>query len=743
MAADRIPSWIVDGMEAGPSQAVAGVETAAIVLVTDRDGTPRIRTATDAAAQLYGYRPGELDGRPLVELAPPGAPAALAGIVAQRRKDGTYFVAELVPVEADGARRLDVREVKSAPLRRAEAELRDLEERNRHLFASIPLAALVIDVESQEILAANPVAHRQYGYEDGTLVGRHLGDIMAADVAAATAAAMRTAPPGPSSRGIKPHLRRDGTVFQAEVMAHSLTLDGRAARVAVVQDVTEREHLLRTLRESEQRYRLLFDIGPLPKWLYDIETLRIIAVNQVAVRHYGYSRDEFLAMKISDFRIPDDPGTSQVRAGGPAIHFHRRKDGVAIEVELSTHSLTLDGRTVMLVCALDISERRRLVEQLLQSQKMEAIGRLAGGVAHDFNNLLAVILVVSEWVGRELGERHRLYLDVEDIRTAALRAASLTRQLLAFSRQQVLKPKIFSLNSVVADLEKLLRRLIGEDVQLDVSLPDGAPVIRADLGQIEQVIMNLAVNARDAMPHGGRLRIATGQEVVSEASAAGLEVEPGSFALLTVSDDGIGMDAAVQARIFEPFFTTKEIGKGTGLGLSTVFGIVRQAGGAITVDSEPSRGATFRVLIPACAGDEMRAERPARPPPKVATETILLVEDDEQVRSAIRRILVQRGYQVVDARTGEAAVEAAVELADQKALIHLLVTDVIMPGVDGRMTAARLRILHPQLRVLYMSGYAEHPTLDDDLSREPGASFLAKPFSVDQLADAVRAALET
>jgi len=553
---------------------------------------------------------------------------------------------------------------------------------------------------------------------------------------------MRTAPPGPSHRGIKPHRRRDGTVFQADVVAHSLSYQGRPARLAVVQDVTERESLLDTLRESEERYRLLFDSGPLPKWIYDVQTLRIIAVNQMAIHHYGYTREEFLGMRMSDIRVPDEPGGA-ARSGGPAVHRHRRKDGSAIEVELSSEVLTLDGRAVMLINAHDISERRLLAEQLLHSQKMEAIGRLAGGVAHDFNNLLAVIIVVSEWVATELGEQHRLYLDVEEIRTAALRAASLTRQLLAFSRQQVLQLRICSLNTIVADLEKMLRRLIGEDVELEVSLPDGAPPIRADLGQMEQVIMNLAVNARDAMPHGGRLRIATGSTVLDTTRANAQDVEAGTYAVLVVADNGVGMEARVRARIFEPFFTTKETGKGTGLGLSTVFGIVRQAGGAIDVESEPGLGTTFRILFPAATpGTDSISEKPVRRAAEPGSQTILLVEDDEQVRSAVKRVLSARGYRVIEARSGDSAVQAAVDLADQKVPLHLLVTDVVMPGVDGRLTAARLRVLHPALRVLYMSGYSEHPILDEDLEHEPGASFLAKPFSVDQLADAVRAALD-
>jgi CheY-like chemotaxis protein len=289
----------------------------------------------------------------------------------------------------------------------------------------------------------------------------------------------------------------------------------------------------------------------------------------------------------------------------------------------------------------------------------------------------------------------------------------------------------------------MLRRLIGEDVELEVALPAETPPIRADLGQIEQVIVNLAVNARDAMPHGGLLRIATAAVELDGVGAAGHGLEPGVYAALSVSDTGIGIDAKIRAHIFEPFFTTKETGKGTGLGLSTVANIVRQAGGAIEVVSEPGDGTTFRVLLPAAKSiQEIAEERPSRRAEAVVGATILLVEDHEQIRSVIRRILVADGYNVVEAESGEAAELAALALAEKDEPLHLLVTDVVMAGADGRATAVRLRALHPRLRVIYMSGYAQHARPGDGARHEPGAIFLPKPFSVDQLAAAVRSALE-
>ena len=602
------------------------VEADAVLLVTSGgdggdggDAGPRIRAATPAAAALYRYAPGELDGLPLAVLGPQGATPAVTGIVAQRRRDGSFFVAELRAEPTAGGHRIEVREA--------------------------------------------------------------------------------------------------------------------------VHDGTERDRLLRLLRESEERCRSLFDLGPLARWLYDVETLRIIAVNEVAVRQFGFEREEMLAMRMADLRVPDLADGAQ--GGGPAVHRLRRKDGGIVDVELSSQALTVDGRTVMVVAAQDISERRRLAEQLLHAQKMDAIGRLAGGVAHDFNNLLAVILVVSEWVARQLGDGHPLYLDIEEIRTAALRAAALTRQLLAFSRQQALAPRVFSLPVAVTDLERMLRRLIGENVELEVALPEATPIIRADLGQIEQVIVNLVVNARDAMPHGGLLRITTAAAEVDDAAAAAHGIEPGRYAVLAVSDTGVGMDEKLRAHIFEPFFTTKETGKGTGLGLSTVASIVRHAGGAVEVKSEPGDGTTFRVFLPAAEPvPEIARERPPRSLEATGDVTILVVEDHEQIRSVIRRILGAHGYHVIEASSGAEAELAALELAESDRPLHVLVTDVVMPGADGRATATRLRALYPRLRVIYMSGYAQDPMLDGDLQSEAGASFLAKPFSVDQLAAAVRSALD-
>ena len=367
---------------------------------------------------------------------------------------------------------------------------------------------------------------------------------------------------------------------------------------------------------------------------------------------------------------------------------------------------------------------RRSEEQLRQAQKMEAVGRLAGGIAHDFNNLLTVITSYGDLLLEDLAPDDSRRDDVDQIRKAAEGAAALTRQLLAFSRQQVLEPKVVDLRAVLAGTEKLLRRLIGADVHLAMPLAPDLGAVKADPGQLEQIIINLAVNARDAMPGGGRLTI--------EAANMVVEARPGRYVMLAVSDTGIGMDEQTKARVFEPFFTTKETGKGTGLGLATVYGIVKQAGGFITVDSEPGRGTTFKVYLPRV--DEPVAPaiaRPAPAEPRRGTETVLVAEDAPSVRLVTRQVLERYGYTVLEAPTGDIALRLA---AKHHGPIHLLLTDVVMPGLSGRQLAGQLSLLRSEMKVLYVSGYAD--------AVEPVAAYLQKPFAPEALARRVRDVLD-
>jgi two-component system cell cycle sensor histidine kinase/response regulator CckA len=506
----------------------------------------------------------------------------------------------------------------------------------------------------------------------------------------------------------------------------------------------ETARLVESLERSEERYRMLFEASPLPMWVYDADTLRFLAVNDAAVRHYGYTRQEFLAMTIKDIRPVEDVEAvlaSLRTSGGPGSPMpgtwrHRTRDGRIIDVEITAGRIRFEGRRAALVLAHDVTERLRLEERLTQSEKMEAIGRLAGGVAHDFNNLLTVIsgyteilLSRPETSGREqLGE----------IAHAAEQAAALTRQLLAFSRRQVLHPVVLDLNECVAGMESMIRRIIGDDVNVGVRLSGGLPAVEADRAQIERVILNLAANARDAMPHGGRLTIETAAVELDEDYVASRgEGTAGPNVLLAVSDTGVGMSEEVQRHLFEPFFTTKGPGAGTGLGLATVFGVVKQSGGSIYVYSEEGRGTTFKIYLPAAAG-AVAAVPAADPALEQGSETVMLVEDDEQVRNLVRTMLETKGYNVLAAAGAE---EAERLCAAEAGGVDLLLTDVVMPETNGRVLAERLAALSPSMRILFMSGYSDEAVYrHGEIS--PNAAFIEKPFTDRTLARKVREVLD-
>ncbi|MGC2237035.1 MAG: response regulator [Pyrinomonadaceae bacterium] len=527
-----------------------------------------------------------------------------------------------------------------------------------------------------------------------------------------------------------------------------------AGIVANAVDITERKQAEEAQRESEERYRILFDNNPIPMWVYDAETLEFLAVNKAAIFHYGYSKEEFLSMTILDIRPPEDvpavmENLSNLQKGFDItdIWKHRIKDGSIIEVEISSHDLIFDGKRSRLVLANDITERRRAEEalrkseeQLQQSQKLESIGRLAGGIAHDFNNLLTAINGYSELTLRELDFDDPLRRNIEEIKKAGDRAASLTRQLLAFSRKQVLKPKILDINAIILDVEKMLRRLIGEDVELRTVIQSRLGKIKADPGQIEQVLMNLAVNARDAMPKGGTLTVEASNVYLDDAYARGhIGVKPGSYVMLAVSDNGTGIDSETLQHIFEPFFTTKETGKGTGLGLAMIYGIVKQSGGNIWVYSELGKGTTFKIYLPRVeASDTVVEQEDIATDLQQGTETILLVEDEDMVRNLSRQILESCGYKVIEAENG---IEALVVCENRENKIDLLVTDVVMPQMGGRELSERLARKYPHIKVLFTSGYTDDAIVRHGII-DAGTNFLQKPFTLDALSRKVRELLD-
>jgi hypothetical protein len=635
-------------------------------------------------------------------------------------------------------------------------ELRTAQDRLQHVITSSPSVLYSLRVEGRELVPTwvSDNIKRLSGYTPGDVASPvwWVERIHPDDRESVLAHVATLLSEGHVAREYR-FRHKDGTyhwVRDEQVLVEEST--GGREVVGSWSDVTARKEAELRLQESEEQYRLLFQSNPQPMWVYAEDTLAFLAVNDAAVRHYGYSRDELLAMTIRDIRPPEeakilDEFVVQRRQGrgrsafhSPRVWKHRKKDGTLIDVEIAGSPIELRGRPAWLTLVTDITEKKRLEAQLLQSQKMESVGRLAGGVAHDFNNLIGVITGYGDLLQRDVGPGHPAFGRVAEIRRAADRAAALTRQLLAFSRKQVLEPKVLDLNAVVADVDKMLRRLIGEDVQLVTVFGRDLGRVKADPGQMEQVIVNLAVNARDAMPHGGKLIIETGNADLDQSYARSRpDARPGPHVMLAISDTGHGMDAETLSHMFEPFFTTKEKGKGTGLGLATVYGIVRQSGGHVMVYSEPGRGTTFKVYLPRFDEGEEPAVTTAVPEPAApGTETILLVEDEASLRVMIREILESAGYVVLEAPTPEEAVASA---GGHAGTIHLLLTDVVLPRMSGRQVAEAVRSSRPEANVIFMSGYT-----DDAISHhgilEPGTHFLQKPFTTDGLLRKVRQVLD-
>jgi two-component system cell cycle sensor histidine kinase/response regulator CckA len=505
----------------------------------------------------------------------------------------------------------------------------------------------------------------------------------------------------------------------------------------------ERRRAEDELRRNESMLRLLFEHNPLPTWLYEMESLKFLRVNDAAVQLYGYAHEEFENMSILGIRPHSEREKALAFVRGMksdaeeyGIWMHQSRDGRVFEAEIISHEMVYAGKRVRLVVAQDVGERKQLESQLRQSQKMEAVGRLAGGVAHDFNNLLMVIKGHTELLLNVLPPTEQITRKIQQIDRSADRAAALTRQLLAFSRMQVLQPQVISLNNVVDEMGKLLPRLIGEDIELAVRTTDQLGAIRADASQMEQVIMNLAVNARDAMPNGGKLLIETANADLDHSYTASHPLmKPGPYVQLAVSDSGTGMDAETQAHIFEPFFTTKEKGKGTGLGLATVYGIVKQSGGFIWVYSEMGKGTCFKIYLPRVdhVEEHIGIPRGTAEVPR-GTETILLAEDETDVREIARQFLESGGYQVIEAKDGTEALQLARE---NRGKIDLLVSDMVMPGMTGQELAVRLQAEHPGICVVFMSGYSEHAATEM-ADADPSVKLLTKPFSRTALLRMVR-----
>ncbi len=509
----------------------------------------------------------------------------------------------------------------------------------------------------------------------------------------------------------------------------------------------ELEQSISLIKSSENQYRLLFESNPTPIYTFDLETLAFLAVNDAAVLHYGYSKNDFLKMTLRDIALPEEipafldklskwtPGTAY-----SGVWRHRTKNGKLAEMEITSHPLGTQKRWLSL--AVDVTERLNLEAQLRQAQKMESVGQLAGGIAHDFNNLLTVInghaglIMTGEKLGAKATE------SLKEISEAGKRASALTRQLMTFSRKQELVLQAVDLNGIVNNVTKMLRRILGEDVALQVDFAPGLPPIKADLGMVEQVLLNLAVNSRDAMPRGGQLRIATACVTIDAAGARqNPEATPGRFVRLTFSDTGCGIAPENLGRIFEPFFTTKELDRGTGLGLATVYGIIKQHRGWIEVTSRVGEGTAFQIFFPASA--DKSGALPLTPGEQNVmggTETILVVEDEAPLLKLMHHILESYGYKVLESSNGKTALEI---WERHKTKIDLLLTDLILPdGMAGPELAKILQAAKPALKVLYTSGYNT-----ERLAKEfpPGTrvNFVQKPFHARKLAEVVYACLNS
>lgn len=632
--------------------------------------------------------------------------------------------------------------------KRWEEEMRQSEDRYRDLVVHSQDLMCTHDLEGR-ILSVNPAAGRMMGWQPGEETIKNIRDILAPESRDVFDKYMAKVISEGAASGIMIVETQTGEKRIWEYY-NTLRTEGVSAPIVrgIAHDVTERKMAEKALVTNEKRFRALIENSADLIVVLDADAT-VSYSSPSLFRILGYRAEEWLGKNIFDFIHPEDAkaaaealqkGIQHTDTGLPMQLRVRHKDDTWRLMEATDTNLLEDEAVGGIVInARDITESKQLEEQLRHAQKMDAIGRLAGGIAHDFNNLLTAIIGYSQFALSTADGTNPLRRFLEEIEKAGVRAASLTNQLLAFSRRQVLMPRVLELNNIVADMRKMLRRLIGEDITLVANLGEGLGMIKADPGQIEQVIVNLAVNARDAMPNGGTLVIETvNVELGDNYIASHLDVLPGRYVMLAVSDTGTGMSRETLARLFEPFFTTKEQGKGTGLGLSTVYGIVKQSGGDIWVYSEPDRGTTFKVYLPRVDEPLEAAEAgEGLITPREGWETVLLAEDDTAVRTLAREVLEQNGYTVLEASDGELALSTGENYQGQ---IHLMITDVVMPQISGSELIRRVRAVRPDIKVLCMSGYT-----DDAIARhgllESGVAFIQKPFSPGKLIRMVREVL--
>ncbi len=635
--------------------------------------------------------------------------------------------------------------------RRVMQELRESEERYRTLVEAAEDAIFIVGADLRFKLI-NRAGAEGLGRDQASIIGKHLDEVFApptlARVIESNQRVLQTAAIIRLEEELD--LPGHGLRWSHTVLAPITGANGAAAAVmGVSRDITELKRAQQALRESVTHYRMLFASNPQPMLLYEVDTLRVLDANDALIAKYGYTTDELLRMTIVDLHPPEDVPRLRALVSEPRPRLsssgpwkHRKKDGTWLDVEVLAHDLVLpDGKKTRLVLANDVTEQKQLENQFRQAQKMEAVGRLAGGVAHDFNNLLTAILGYTDMAIEQM-EGHPVVSDLQEVRQAGERAQDLTHQLLAFSRQQIIQPRVVNVNDVLAGMEKILGRLIGEDVKLALEVRQDIGCVRIDPGQLEQVIMNLAVNARDAMPGGGVLKITTsGVTLTADYAHRSPPVVAGPYVMITVEDNGSGMSAEAQQHLFEPFFTTKEPGKGTGLGLATVYGIVKQSGGYIWLTTRSGVGTTFTLHFPVAPASEPERwpRESAAESPKQGSETVLVVEDNTALRNLATRVLRQAGYMVLAATDGEEAIRIGRE---HDGPIHLMFTDVVMPHMSGRAAFNELQKFRPSLKVLYSSGYMDDTIVHHGVLEE-GILLLPKPYTPSVLVRKIREVLES
>jgi PAS domain S-box-containing protein len=667
---------------------------------------------------------------------------------ADGRKISVEFVSNVYAVDHHKVIQCNIRDITER--KRAVAAVREQEEESRTILKTTMEGVFIFDHQGR-FLEVNDTYCSMIGYSRDELLHMSIPDVEADETPAEVAANLRRITEKGKARFERRQRRKDGTLADLDVSVNFISTHG-GRYVCFLRDVTERKRDEAALRESEEELRTILKTTMEGFYLADLQG-RFLEVNDTFCRMTGYSRDELLRMSIPDLEA-DETGPqvmlqlSRVIQEGKAQfeRRHRRKDGTLMHLDISLNFLPIHGGR--LVCFLhDITGRKRseieraaLDAQLQQAQKMESVGRLAGGVAHDFNNILTGIGGYVELVSDQLDAASPMREDLAEVQRLTKRAAELTRQLLAFSRRQPLAMQVLNINDTAAEASKMLKRVLGEDIDIRFTPAPDLGNVRADPGQMEQVLVNLAVNARDAMPTGGKLTLETANvELDAEYAGQHVSVKPGPYVMLAVSDTGHGMDAATKGHLFEPFFTTKEKGKGTGLGLATVYGIVTQHGGNIWVYSEPGKGTTFKIYLPRVEEALAPVKVAVAPSAEGGSETLLIVEDETPVRQIAERVLKARGYAVLTAASGE---EAERLVAEHEGPIALLLTDMVMSGISGHELADRLKTKLPGLKVLYMSGYTDNAIVHDGVL-DISVAFMQKPFTVETIVHKVRQVLDS